>query len=101
MVQAWPSCHPWHTGEFCHPGDASTGNSHSGPASATLAVGSGPAGTEIYLDGQLLSFIPASVEVTAANHQLTLKLAGHQDWTRNIHVLPATATHFEPALAKK
>lgn len=73
----------------------------SGPASATLAVSSEPAGAEIYVDGQLLSSTPATVEVTAGNHQLTLKLAGYQDWTRNIHVLPASAIHFEPTLEKK
>jgi len=73
----------------------------SGPASATLAVGSEPAGAEIYVDGQLLSSTPATFEVTAGNHQLVLKLAGYQDWARNIHVLPASAVHFEPTLEKK
>jgi hypothetical protein len=73
----------------------------SGLASATLAVGSSPAGAEIYVDGQLLSSTPATFEVTAGNHQLVLKLAGYQDWTRNIHVLPASAIHFEPTLEKK
>jgi hypothetical protein len=73
----------------------------SGLASATLAVGSEPAGAEIYVDGQLLSSTPATFEVTAGNHQLVLKLAGYQDWTRNIHVLPASAIHFEPTLEKK
>jgi PEGA domain len=73
----------------------------SGPASATLAVGSEPAGAEIYVDGQLLSSTPATFEVTAGNHQLVLKLPGYQDWTRNIHVLPASAVHFEPTLEKK
>lgn len=73
----------------------------SGPASATLAVGSEPAGAEIYVDGQLLSSTPATFEVTAGNHQLVLKLAGYQDWTRNIRVLPGSAVHFEPTLEKK
>lgn len=73
----------------------------SGPASATLAVGSEPAGAEIYVDGQLLSSTPATFEVTAGNHQLVLKLAGYQDWMRNIRVLPASAVHFEPTLQKK
>ena len=73
----------------------------SGPASATLTVGSEPAGAEIYVDGQLLSSTPATFEVTAGNHQLVLKLAGYQDWTRNIRVLPASAIHFEPTLEKK
>ncbi|MFI5097310.1 MAG: PEGA domain-containing protein [Candidatus Acidiferrales bacterium] len=73
----------------------------SGPASATLAVGSEPAGAEIYVDGQLLSSTPATFEVTAGNHQLLLKLAGYQDWTRSIHVLPAGAIHFEPTLEMK
>jgi len=73
----------------------------SGPASATLAVDSEPAGAEIYVDGQLLSSTPGSFEITAGNHLLVLKLAGYQDWTRNIHVLPASTIHFEPKLEKK
>ena len=101
MVQALLSCHPRHTGEFCHPGHASTSNSQFAPASATLAVSSEPAGAEIYVDGQLLSSTPATFEVTAGNHQLVLKLAGYQDWSRNIRVLPASAIHFEPTLEKK
>jgi len=101
VVQALPSRHPSHTGEFCHPRHALPGDPPSGPASATLAVGSEPAGAEIYVDGQLLSSTPATFEVTAGNHQLALKLAGYQDWTRNIHVLPASAVHFERTLEKK
>jgi hypothetical protein len=73
----------------------------SAPASATLAVGSSPAGAEVYVDSQLLSSTPATFEVTAGNHQLVLKLAGYQDWTRSIHVLPASTVHFEPTLEKK
>ncbi|HKI12858.1 MAG TPA: PEGA domain-containing protein [Candidatus Acidoferrum sp.] len=87
----------------CHlaiPG-APLGFWNPGPASATLTVGSEPAGAEIYVDGQLLSSTPATFEVTAGNHQLVLKLAGYQAWTRNIHVLSASAVHFQPALEKK
>jgi len=87
--------------EFCHPNHASTSDSQSGPASATLAIGSEPAGPEIQADGQLLSLTSGTFEVTAGNCQLVLKVAGYRDWTRNIQVLPASAIHFEPTLEKE
>ena len=53
------------------------------------------------MNGQFLRSTPATFDVAAGNHQLVLKLAGYQNWTRNIHVLPACDIHFEPALEEK
>jgi hypothetical protein len=69
-------------------------------ASATVALQSDPPGAEIYLDGQLAGSTPSTLQIPSGNHQLALRLAGYQDWTRDLHILPASQIQFSPKLQK-
>jgi hypothetical protein len=68
--------------------------------SASVSVESDPHSAEIYLDGQLVGSTPASLQVPAGDHQLVLKLAGYQDWSRQVHFLPSSYVTFAPKLTK-
>jgi PEGA domain/SmpA / OmlA family len=69
-------------------------------ASAIVALQSDPPGAEIYLDGQLVGSTPSTLQIASGNHQLALRLAGFQDWTRDLHILPASQIQFSPKLQK-
>jgi PEGA domain/SmpA / OmlA family len=71
------------------------------PLAARVALHSEPSGAEIYLDGQLAGTTPATLEVPAGNHQISMRLAGYQDWARDMKVLAGSETQFEAKLEKK
>jgi len=73
----------------------------SGPSSASIAIFSDPDGAEIYLDGQLIGSTPSTMQILAGNHQLSLKVAGYQDWARDINVLAGSEIKFAPKLTKQ
>jgi hypothetical protein len=65
-----------------------------------VALQSDPANADIYLDSQLVGSTPANLQIPAGDHQLILKLAGYQDWTRQVHFLPGSSITFAPKLTK-
>jgi hypothetical protein len=69
-------------------------------ATATVALQSDPVGADIYLDGQLVGSTPSTIQIPSGNHQLALRLAGYQDWTRDLRILPASQIQFSPKLQK-
>jgi hypothetical protein len=69
-------------------------------ATASVALQSDPVGADIYLDGQLVGSTPSTLQIASGNHQLALRLAGYQDWTRDLHILPASQIQFSPKLQK-
>jgi hypothetical protein len=69
-------------------------------ATATVALQSDPTGADIYLDGQLVGSTPSTLQIVSGNHQLALRLAGYQDWTRDLHILAASQIQFSPKLQK-
>jgi hypothetical protein len=74
----------------------------AGPVStASVALLSEPSGAEIYVDGQLTGSTPSTLELPAGNHQISIRLAGYQDWVRDVQVLAGRETHFAAKLEKK
>jgi hypothetical protein len=73
----------------------------SAPAPARVAVHSNPGGAEIYLDGQLIGSTPSTVEMPAGTHEVSVKLSGYQDWTRNLRVLSGSEINLGANLEKK
>jgi hypothetical protein len=73
----------------------------SAPAPARVAVHSSPTGAEIYLDGQLIGSTPSTVEMPAGTHEVSVKLSGYQDWTRNLRVLSGSELNLDANLEKK
>jgi hypothetical protein len=70
-------------------------------APASVAFHSEPSGAEVYIDGQLTGSTPSTLEVPAGNHQISVRLAGYQDWVRDVKVLAGSETHFEAKLEQK
>jgi hypothetical protein len=73
----------------------------SGQAPAKVAIHSDPAGAEIYLDGQLAGSTPSTLELPAGNHQISVKLAGYQDWARDLRALSGSEINLDAKLEKK
>jgi len=73
----------------------------SSPAPAKVAIHSTPDGAEIYLDGQLVGSTPSSLELPAGTHELSVRLSGYQDWTRNMKVLSGSEINLNAVLEKK
>jgi hypothetical protein len=65
------------------------------PSTARVTFRSDPNGAEILLDGHLIGTTPSTLEVPAGNHQLTMRVAGHQDWVREVLILAGSETHFD------
>ena len=73
----------------------------SAPAPARVAVHSSPTGAEIYLDAQLIGSTPSTVEMPAGTHEVSVKLSGYQDWTRNLRILSGSEINLDATLEKK
>lgn len=69
-------------------------------ASASVTLQSDPAGAEIYLDGQLAGSTPSTLQIPAGQHQLSLRIDGYQDWTRDLRILAGSQIQFSPKLQK-
>ena len=68
---------------------------------AKVAVHSDPAGAEIYLDGQMIGSTPSTLELPAGTHELSVRISGYQDWTRNLRVLSGSEINLDAKLEKK
>ena len=73
----------------------------SGQPPAKVAIQSNPAGAEIYLDGQLVGSTPSTLELPAGNHEVSVRLSGYQDWTRNMRALSGSEINLNANLEKK
>lgn len=66
---------------------------------ATLAVGSTPPGAQIVVDGNPTGQVtPAEVSLTAGEHTVELRLAGHQAVQQSVNALPATRMRMDVTL---
>ena len=70
-------------------------------SNATVTLVSDPAGAEIYLDSQLAGNTPSTLQIAAGTHKLVLRLAGYEEWPREIQVLPGSEIRLQATLAKK
>ncbi len=60
----------------------------SGSAVTVLDISSSPAGAEIEIDGAFVGNTPASIEVSPANHVVTIAKAGFVPWARKLKAMP-------------
>lgn len=54
--------------------------------SSSLAIQSTPPGADIEIDGAFAGNTPSTVNVTAGNHQVTIKKKGFADWSRTLNI---------------
>jgi len=73
----------------------------SGQSPAKIAIRSDPEGAEIQLDGQLIGSTPSTLDVPAGNHQINVKLAGYEEWQRELRVLAGSEISLVAKLEKK
>jgi hypothetical protein len=70
-------------------------------SSSKLAVQSDPVGADILMDGMMIGQTPSTFDVTPGDHQITVSLAGFQDWVRKVHVLAGSQINLNAKLEKK
>ena len=73
----------------------------TGQPPAKVAIHSEPDGAEIYLDGQMIGSAPSTVEVPAGNHQISVKMGGYLEWSRDLRVLAGSEINLNAKLEKK
>jgi hypothetical protein len=54
-------------------------------AASSLAIGSTPAGADIYLDQNFVGNTPSTVSVPSGKHSVSVRKAGFQDWVRDMN----------------
>lgn len=74
---------------------------HSGALPARVAVHSDPGGAEIYLDGAFVGSTPSTLDLPGGNHQVSVRLAGYEEWMRNLRVLAGSEINLNVKLEKK
>ena len=69
----------------------------------TIQVSSVPSGATVYLDGIESGMTPVSIRnIPTGNYDVTLRLPGYEDWTKNVKVIAGTTvrvTKFFPRLS--
>lgn len=70
-------------------------------SSSKLAVQSDPVGADILMDGMMIGQTPSTFEVTPGDHQISVTLAGFQDWVRKVRVLAGSQINLNAKLEKK
>jgi hypothetical protein len=53
------------------------------------------------LDEQLVGSTPSTLEAPGGNHQVSIRLSGYAEWTRELHVLAGSDIHLNANLEKK
>jgi hypothetical protein len=66
-----------------------------------VAIQSDPGAADIFMDGQMVGQTPSTLDVPPGDHQINVRLAGYQDWTRRVHVLPGSTINLSAKLEKK
>jgi hypothetical protein len=67
-------------------------------ATGTVSVTSNPDGADVYADGQFVGNSPAVLKLKPGKHTVTVKLFGHQDWSREITVEPGSEVRLTATL---
>ncbi len=69
------------------------------PEAGILRISSSPAGADIYIDGLYGGFTPKTIGNLAPGlHTVRLILAGDQEWTGEVAILPGEMTNIAPLL---
>jgi len=67
---------------------------------AGVAITSVPDNADIYVDGQFLGNSPAMLKLKAGKHQVTVKLNGFKDWSRELTTVAGSDVHLTATLEK-
>ncbi len=59
----------------------------AGGGTGMVAIGSEPAGAEIYVDGKFVGQTPSTVPLTAGAHHVEVKATGRMHWERDLTVV--------------
>lgn len=70
------------------------------PAKGTVNVSSNPAGADVSLDSNFVGNSPATLKLAPGKHTITVKMAGYQDWTREITVQSGSEVQLTATLEK-
>jgi hypothetical protein len=73
----------------------------TGTPTARIAFYSEPPGAEIFVDGQLAGTTPATLEVPAGKHEISIRMTGHANWAREVLALAGSETQFKAKLEPK
>lgn len=69
-------------------------------ALANFSVSSHPSGAEIEIDGDFVGSTPSTLQLSAGQHEITIKKKGFQPWTRKMKVTSGNmniSADLEPA----
>jgi hypothetical protein len=53
-------------------------------------VSSNPTGADVLVDGEFVGNCPAALKLAAGKHNVTVKISGRKDWSREITVQAAS-----------
>jgi len=67
---------------------------------AAVKVSSEPTGAEIYLDGNFAGSTPSTLQLQPGKYKLTVRLAGFQDWLRDLKVIAGSELNVDAKLGK-
>lgn len=77
------------------------GTAASGGASGKLVIASRPDKADVEIDGRFVGQTPATLPLSAGEHEIKVTRSGYRSWTRTLEVLPGSETSLEAALEKK
>jgi hypothetical protein len=66
----------------------------------TIVVGSVPNGAEVYVDGNFVGDVPATLELAPGKHTIRVSLNGYKDWSRELSVLASSKVNLTATLEK-
>jgi len=72
----------------------------SEPAKGTVNVSSDPAGAHVSLNHNFIGNSPATLKLAPGKHIITVKMAGYQDWTREITLQSGSEVQLTATLEK-
>lgn len=70
-------------------------------ATGALNVSSSPSGADVFVDGQFLRNCPAALKLTPGKHTITVKMAGYNDWSRDVAVQSGSQVQLNASLKKQ
>jgi len=72
--------------------DESSSSPAPPPARATVSFLSQPGNAEVYVDGKFRGTTAVSLTLTAGDHEIEMRLAGHATWSRTLTVVGGDST---------
>ena len=67
--------------------------------SGSVAIGSDPAGADIFVDGKFVGQTPSTIKLAAGTHNVEVKSQGKESWTRDLDVIGESQLTLNAVLA--